>query len=47
METGIPGLSWDELKLEGFKVNELTGSVNIPVRTDRRDFYKMVPLVNG
>lgn len=46
METGIPGLSWDELKLKGFKVHELTASVEVPVRTGRRDFYKM-GLVNG
>lgn len=41
METGIPGLSWDELKLKGFKVHELSASVDVPVRTGRRDFYKM------
>jgi AraC-like DNA-binding protein len=46
METGIPGLSWDELKLKGFKVHELSASVDVPVRTGRRDFYKM-GLVNG
>ena len=41
METGIPGLSWDELKLKGFKVHELPPSVDVPVRAGRRDFYKM------
>lgn len=41
METGIPGLSWDDLKLKGFKVHELPASVEVPVRTGRRDFYKM------
>lgn len=46
METGIPGLSWDELKLNGFRVHELPASVDIPVRSGRRDFYKM-GLVNG
>jgi AraC family transcriptional activator of pobA len=46
METGIPGLSWDELKLKGFKVHELSASIDVPVRTGRRDFYKM-GLVNG
>lgn len=46
METGIPGLNWDELKLKGFKVHELSPSVDVPVRTGRRDFYKM-GLVNG
>jgi len=46
METGIPGLSWDESKLKGFKVHELSPSVDVPVRTGRRDFYKM-GLVNG
>lgn len=46
METGIPGLGWDELKLKGFKVHELSASVDVPVRTGRRDFYKM-GLVNG
>ncbi len=46
METGIPGLSWDELKLKGFKVHELSASMDIPVRTGRRDFYKM-GLVHG
>jgi AraC-like DNA-binding protein len=46
METGIPGLSWEELKLKGFKVHELPASVELPVRTGRRDFYKM-GLVNG
>lgn len=46
METGIPGLSWDESKLKGFKVHELSPSVDVPARTGRRDFYKM-GLVNG
>ncbi len=46
METGIPGLSWDEAKLKGFKVHELSPSVDVPARTGRRDFYKM-GLVNG
>jgi AraC family transcriptional activator of pobA len=46
METEIPGLSWDELKLRGFKVHELPTSVDVPVKTGRRDFYKM-GLLNG
>lgn len=46
METGIPGLSWDESKLKGFKVHALSPSVDVPTRTGRRDFYKM-GLVNG
>jgi AraC family transcriptional activator of pobA len=46
METGIPGLNWDELKLKGFKVHELSASVDVPARTGRRDFYKM-GLVTG
>ncbi|MEZ2334759.1 helix-turn-helix domain-containing protein [Mucilaginibacter sp. RCC_168] len=46
METGIPGLSWDESKLKGFKVHQLSPSVDAPARTGRRDFYKM-GLVNG
>jgi len=46
METGIPGLSWDELRLKGFKVHELSPSVDVPSRTGRRDFYKM-GLVEG
>jgi len=46
METGIPGLSWDESKLKDFKVHELSPSADLPVRTGRRDFYKM-GLVNG
>ncbi len=46
METGIPGLSWDESKLKGFKAYELRPSVDVPARTGRRDFYKM-GLVNG
>jgi AraC family transcriptional activator of pobA len=28
METGIPGLNWDESKLKGFKVHELSPSVD-------------------
>ncbi|MEO7215589.1 hypothetical protein [Mucilaginibacter sp.] len=46
METGIPGLSCEELKLKGFKVHELPASVEVPDRAGRRDFYKM-GLVNG
>lgn len=46
METGIPGLSWDELRLKGFKVHELSRSVDEPARTGRRDFYIM-GLVDG
>lgn len=46
METGIPGLSWDDLKLKGFKIHELSPSNDVPARTGRRDFYKM-GLVNG
>ena len=46
METGIPGLSWDDLNLKGFKVHELAPSSDVPARTGRRDFYKM-GLING
>lgn len=46
METGIPGLSWDESRLKGFKVHELAPSVDVPARAGRRDFYKM-GLVDG
>jgi AraC family transcriptional activator of pobA len=41
METGIPGLSWEALKLKGFKVHELPAMVDVPVKAGRRDFYKM------
>jgi AraC family transcriptional activator of pobA len=37
----IPGLNIEDLKLKGFKVHELTASVNIPVSRGRRDFFKM------
>jgi AraC-like DNA-binding protein len=46
METTIPGLSWEELKLKGFKVHALPASSVTPVRPGRHDFYKM-GLVNG
>jgi AraC family transcriptional activator of pobA len=46
METGIPGLNWDESKFKGFKVHELPPSVDVPARTGRSDFYKM-GMVNG
>jgi AraC family transcriptional activator of pobA len=46
METGIPGLTWEELKLQGFKLHTLIPSAEVPVRTGRRDFYKM-GLVDG
>ncbi|THU40994.1 helix-turn-helix domain-containing protein [Niastella caeni] len=42
----IPGLDIEDLKLKGFKVHELPASVNVPVSSGRRDFYKM-GLVNG
>ncbi|MEO3404919.1 helix-turn-helix domain-containing protein [Mucilaginibacter sp. CAU 1740] len=46
METDIPGLRWEDLKLKGFKVHELPVSTDAPVRSGRRDFYKM-GLMNG
>ena len=46
METGIPGLSWDELKLKGCKVHELAPSDDVPSRTGGRDFYK-IGLIDG
>lgn len=36
----------EDLRLKGFRVHELCASVEVPVRTGRRDFYKM-GLVNG
>jgi AraC family transcriptional activator of pobA len=46
METGIPGLNLDELKLNGFKVYQLAPSEDLPARTGRRDYYKL-GLING
>jgi AraC family transcriptional activator of pobA len=42
----IPGVNMEDLKLKGFKVHELPASVDIPVSSGRRDFYKM-GLVTG
>jgi AraC family transcriptional regulator, transcriptional activator of pobA len=42
----IPGLNMEDLRLEGFKVHALPASVEIPVSSGRRDFYKM-GLVKG
>lgn len=44
--TYIPGLNLEDLRLIGFKVHELSATADIPVRTGRRDFYKM-GLVTG
>lgn len=44
--TEIPGLKTDELHLNGFKVHELPASLELPVSTGRRDFYKF-GLVTG
>jgi AraC family transcriptional activator of pobA len=42
----IPGLNTKELHLNGFKVHELPASLEMPVSTGRRDFYKF-GLVSG
>lgn len=42
----IPGLNMEDLRLTGFKVQELLATADMPVRAGRRDFYKM-GLVNG
>lgn len=46
MDTGIPGLNLEELKLKGFKVHKLSPSAELPVHTGRRDYYKL-GLING
>jgi AraC family transcriptional activator of pobA len=46
METGIPGLNLEELKLKGFKIYQLAPSEDLPTRTGRRDYYKL-GLING
>lgn len=46
MDTGISGLNWEELKLKGFKVHKLSSSNELPVRTGRRDYYKL-GLIHG
>lgn len=46
MDTGIQGLNLEELKLKGFKVHKLSPSAELPVRTGRRDYYKL-GLING
>src|SRR5437868_12183213 len=46
IETDIPGLNVEDLKLKGFKVHEVPASIDIPVSRGRRDFYKM-GLVTG
>jgi AraC family transcriptional activator of pobA len=42
----IPGLNIEELKLKGFKVHEISTSVDTSVSRGRRDFYKF-GLVSG
>lgn len=42
----IPGLNMEDLRLTGFKVHQLSATADVPVRTGRRDFYKM-GLVTG
>lgn len=37
----IPGVNMKDLRLKGFKVHELPGSVDVPVSSGRRDYYKM------
>lgn len=44
--TEIPGLNIEDLKLKGFKVHEVSTSVDHSVAGGRRDFYKM-GLVTG
>lgn len=44
--TEIPGLNMEDLKLNGFKIHELPASVDRPISSGRRDFYKF-GLVNG
>lgn len=44
--TEIPGLNTEDLKLNGFKVHELPQSLDLPISSGRRDFYKM-GLVTG
>ena len=39
--TEIPGLNLTDLRLKGFKVYAVAASTEVPVRTGRRDFYKM------
>jgi AraC family transcriptional regulator, transcriptional activator of pobA len=46
VQSEIPGLDIEELKLKGFRVHKLPASVNVPASRGRRDFYKM-GLVNG
>ena len=38
---GIPGINMADLRLRGFKIYELSASVDIPVSRGRRDYYKM------
>lgn len=45
-ESGIPGVNIADLKLKGFKVHEIPGTVNPSHSHSRRDFYKIV-LVTG
>ncbi|WP_316753853.1 helix-turn-helix domain-containing protein [Pedobacter gandavensis] len=42
----IPSLNMEDLRLTGFKVHELSATADVPVKTGRRDFYKM-GLVKG
>ena len=46
LETEIPGLNTEDLKLKGFKVHELPVIGSVSVSRGRRDFYKM-GLVTG
>lgn len=41
MTNEIPGLSMEELRLQGFKVHQLPTYVDVPTVHGRRDFYKM------
>ena len=42
----IPGVNMEELRLKGFRVHELSGTVDPPISRGRRDFYKL-GLVTG
>ena len=45
-EPGVAASYSSDLKLKGFKVQEISGGVNPPHSNGRRDFYKIV-LVTG
>jgi len=46
MANEIPRVNMEDLRLKGFRVHQLPASTEVPVRTGRRDFYKM-GLVTG